>query len=47
MLIGWDLVFRSFLRPRDRGFDGPVGIAAVPAFPQRWFAPLVSPTMRL
>jgi sterol desaturase/sphingolipid hydroxylase (fatty acid hydroxylase superfamily) len=43
ILIGWDLVFRSFFRPRDRGFEGPVGIAALPAFPQRYFAQLASP----
>jgi sterol desaturase/sphingolipid hydroxylase (fatty acid hydroxylase superfamily) len=43
ILIGWDLVFRSFFRPRDRGFEGPVGIRALPAFPQRYFAQLASP----
>jgi hypothetical protein len=42
-LIGWDLVFRSFFRPRDRGFDGAVGIGALPTFPQRYFAQLASP----
>lgn len=43
ILIGWDLVFRSFFRPRDRGFAGPVGIAALPKLSQRYFAELASP----
>ena len=43
ILIGWDLVFRSFFRPRDRGFEGPVGIDALPKFPQRYLAQLASP----
>lgn len=43
ILIGWDLVFRSFFRPRGRDFDGPVGIAAMPHFPRGWLAQLASP----
>jgi sterol desaturase/sphingolipid hydroxylase (fatty acid hydroxylase superfamily) len=43
ILIGWDLVFRSFFRPKGRDFTGPVGIAALPHFPRGWFAQLASP----
>ena len=43
ILINWDLVFRSFFRPRDRAFEGPVGIGALPKFPQHYFAQLASP----
>jgi len=47
ILIAWDLVFRSFFRPRDREFSGPVGIAAMPHFPRGWLAQLASPFTRL
>jgi sterol desaturase/sphingolipid hydroxylase (fatty acid hydroxylase superfamily) len=43
ILITWDLVFGSWFRPRDRAFDGPVGIAALPHFPRGWLAQLASP----
>jgi sterol desaturase/sphingolipid hydroxylase (fatty acid hydroxylase superfamily) len=43
ILIGWDLVFRSFFRPSDRDFEGPVGIAAMPEFPRGWSSQLASP----
>jgi len=43
ILITWDLVFRSFFRPKDRAFDGRVGIADLPKFPQRYLAQLASP----
>jgi len=43
ILITWDLVFRSFFRPKDRAFAGPVGIADLPRFPQRYLAQLASP----
>jgi sterol desaturase/sphingolipid hydroxylase (fatty acid hydroxylase superfamily) len=43
ILIAWDLIFASFFRSRDGAFAGPVGIAALPRFPQRWLAQLASP----
>ncbi len=43
ILITWDLVFRTFFRPRDRDFDGRIGIANLPKFPQRYLAQLASP----
>lgn len=43
ILITWDLVFGTFFRPRARGFEGPVGIAAMPDFPRTWGAQLLSP----
>ena len=43
ILITWDLVFRSFFRPQDRGFEGRVGIGELPKFPQRYLAQLASP----
>lgn len=43
ILIAWDLVFRSFFRPKGREFAGPVGIAAMPHFPRGWLAQLASP----
>lgn len=43
ILIGWDLLFGTFHRPRDRAFEGPVGIGKLPAFPQGWLAQLASP----
>lgn len=43
ILIGWDLAFRSFLRPGAGAFTGPVGIAAMPHFPRGWLAQLASP----
>ena len=43
ILITWDLLFGSFFRPAARGFDGPVGIADMPRFPQSYLAQLASP----
>jgi sterol desaturase/sphingolipid hydroxylase (fatty acid hydroxylase superfamily) len=43
ILIVWDLAFGTFHRPRDRGFDGPVGIGSLPQFPKGWLAQLASP----
>jgi sterol desaturase/sphingolipid hydroxylase (fatty acid hydroxylase superfamily) len=43
ILISWDLAFRSFFRPQDRAFAGPVGIGDLPKFPQRYLAQLASP----
>ena len=43
ILITWDVVFGSFFRPRDRAFEGPVGIGKLPRFPQRFAAQLASP----
>ena len=42
-LIIWDLVFRSFFLPRDRQPPADIGIADMPAFPQRWSAQMVAP----
>jgi sterol desaturase/sphingolipid hydroxylase (fatty acid hydroxylase superfamily) len=39
----WDLAFGTFFRPRDRDFAGPVGIADLPRFPQRYLAQLSTP----
>jgi sterol desaturase/sphingolipid hydroxylase (fatty acid hydroxylase superfamily) len=39
----WDLAFGTFFRPRDRDFAGPVGIADLPRFPQRYLAQLATP----
>ena len=43
ILVTWDLVFRSFFRPQGRAFEGRVGIADLPKFPQRYLAQLASP----
>ena len=43
ILISWDLVFRTFVRPGDGEFGGPIGIAALPHFPRGYFAQLASP----
>ena len=43
ILTLWDVAFRSFFRPGDRAFDGPVGIAGMPAFPRGYLAQLASP----
>ncbi len=43
ILIGWDLVFRTFVRPSDGSFGGPIGIAAMPKFPRGYLAQLASP----
>ena len=39
----WDHVFDSYFRPRDRDFEGVVGIAAMPAFPTHYLGQLLSP----
>ncbi len=39
----WDLVFRTFYRPRGREFAGPVGIAALPEFPRSWLGQQLAP----
>jgi hypothetical protein len=36
-------VFRSFFRPVDRGFTGPVGIGALPRFPAGYLGQLAAP----
>lgn len=43
ILITWDQVFGTFYRPRDRAFEGPVGIGKLPHFPRGWLAQLASP----
>lgn len=43
ILIAWDQLFGTFHRPRDRGFEGPVGIGKLPRFPKGWLAQLASP----
>lgn len=43
ILIAWDQLFGTFYRPRDRAFDGPVGIGKLPRFPKGWLAQLASP----
>ena len=43
ILITWDLLFGTFYRPRDRAFEGPVGIGKLPRFPRGWLAQLASP----
>jgi sterol desaturase/sphingolipid hydroxylase (fatty acid hydroxylase superfamily) len=43
ILITWDLIFGSFFRPGARAFNGPVGIADMPRFPQGYLAQLASP----
>lgn len=43
ILIAWDLAFRTFFRPRGRGFAGPVGLAALPAFPRGYLGQLAAP----
>ena len=42
-LIVWDLVFGSFFWPRDRRPPEEIGIPGLPAFPQRFWAQLLSP----
>jgi len=43
ILSCWDLLFRSFWRPRDREFTGPVGIAALPRFPADYLGQQLAP----
>jgi sterol desaturase/sphingolipid hydroxylase (fatty acid hydroxylase superfamily) len=39
----WDTLFGSYFLPRDRRFEGPVGIGALPDFPQSYAAQLAAP----
>ena len=43
ILSCWDLLFWSFLRPRDRAFTGPIGIAALPRFPSSYLGQQLAP----
>jgi sterol desaturase/sphingolipid hydroxylase (fatty acid hydroxylase superfamily) len=43
ILIFWDLLFRTFFRPRARVLDGPVGIADLPRFPAGWVGQQLAP----
>jgi sterol desaturase/sphingolipid hydroxylase (fatty acid hydroxylase superfamily) len=43
ILIFWDLLFRTFFRPRGRALEGPVGIAALPRFPAGWLGQQLAP----
>lgn len=43
VLSCWDLLFRSFFRPRGRGFAGPVGIGALPRFPTGYLGQQLAP----
>jgi sterol desaturase/sphingolipid hydroxylase (fatty acid hydroxylase superfamily) len=43
ILSGWDLLFGSFWRPRDRNFTGPVGIGALPRFPTSYLGQQLAP----
>lgn len=43
ILSTWDLAFRTFVRPNDGRFDGPIGIEAMPRFPRGYLAQLASP----
>jgi sterol desaturase/sphingolipid hydroxylase (fatty acid hydroxylase superfamily) len=43
ILSAWDHVFRTFLRPRNGIFEGPIGIGAMPGFPRGYLAQLASP----
>jgi len=43
ILSCWDLLFRSFWRPRDRDFTGGVGIAALPRFPAGYLGQQLAP----
>jgi sterol desaturase/sphingolipid hydroxylase (fatty acid hydroxylase superfamily) len=42
-LIVWDVVFRTFFLPRDRRPPVEIGIADMPAFPQRYLGQLAAP----
>lgn len=43
ILIFWDLLFKTFLRPRGRSLEGPVGIAALPRFQSGWVGQQLAP----
>jgi sterol desaturase/sphingolipid hydroxylase (fatty acid hydroxylase superfamily) len=43
ILVFWDLVFGTLFRPRERSFDGAVGIAALPRFPSSWLGQQLAP----
>lgn len=43
VLSTWDLVFGTFFLPRERDFDGRVGIGSMPGFPSRYVDQLRSP----
>jgi sterol desaturase/sphingolipid hydroxylase (fatty acid hydroxylase superfamily) len=43
ILVAWDLLLRSFLRPRGGAFAGPVGIGALPRFPRGYLEQLAAP----
>ena len=43
ILSAWDVLFASLWRPRGRGFSGPVGIGALPRFPQGWLGQQLAP----
>lgn len=42
-LIVWDLVFGTYLLPRDRRPPTDIGVADIPTFPQDYFGQLLSP----
>jgi len=39
----WDLLFGTYFRPRDRRFDGVVGLDGLPSFPATYIGQLSSP----